>query len=104
MAEFAVVKTGGKQYRVAKGDKLRVEKLDSGDKKIKIDEVLLICNGDKTELGKPNIAKAFVEAKIISNGRGEKIKIVKFKPKKRYKKTQGHRQDFTEIEITKISN
>ena len=101
---FAIVETGGKQIRVAKGDKIKVEKLNGkeGDK-IVLDKVLLLAESDeKAVLGKPLVDGASVEAKILSHDRAKKIIVFKFKPKKRYQKKQGHRQDFTEIEITKI--
>ncbi|MFH1667894.1 MAG: 50S ribosomal protein L21 [Candidatus Komeilibacteria bacterium] len=101
---LAVIKTGGKQYLVEKGDKLKVEKLvaEVGDQ-IELKEVLLKSDakGSKVELGKP-VLDTTVEAKVLQQARGKKIKVVKYKNKIRYKKTQGHRQAFTELEITKV--
>ena len=101
---IAVIKTGGKQYVVSKGDKLKVEKLvgEPGDK-LDMKEVLLKSDakGNKLELGKP-ILKATVETKILRQAKAKKIKVVKYKNKTRYKKTFGHRQAFTELEITKV--
>lgn len=101
---IAVIKTGGKQYIVKSGDKVKVEKLDAevGDK-IEIKDVFLKSDdkGAKLEIGKPNLS-AIVEAKVLQQARGKKIKVVKYKNKTRYKKTQGHRQSFTELEITKV--
>jgi large subunit ribosomal protein L21 len=101
---LAVIKTGGKQYLVKKGDKLKVEKLqvEVGDK-IELKDVLLRSDdkGSKVELGKP-VLESIVEAKVLQQARGKKIKVVKYKSKIRYKKTQGHRQAFTELEITKV--
>ncbi|OIO45860.1 MAG: 50S ribosomal protein L21 [Parcubacteria group bacterium CG1_02_37_51] len=101
---LAVIKTGGKQYLVQKGDKLKVEKLvaEVGDQ-IELKDVLLKSDtkGSKVELGKP-VLDTIVEAKVLQQARGKKIKVVKYKNKIRYKKTQGHRQAFTELEITKV--
>lgn len=100
---FAVIKTGGKQYKVEKGTVLEVEHLEGkeGDT-IKIDTVLLINDKDNTTIGTPTIKGAVVSAKIIEHKRGEKIRVFKMKAKKRYQKTQGHRQELTTIEITDI--
>lgn len=101
----AIIATGGKQYRVKVGQKLQVEKL-TGEQGNKItfgkDAVMLISDGDKTQVGAPFLDKAQVEAQIVRHGRGEKIKVFKMKRRKKYRRTQGHRQDFTEIEITNI--
>lgn len=101
---IAVIKTGGKQYVVSKGDKLKVEKLvgEPGDK-LEIKDVLLKSDdkGSKLELGKP-ILSSIVEAKILRQDKAKKIKVVKYKNKIRYKKVFGHRQAFTELEITKV--
>lgn len=102
---FAVIKTGGKQYLVQKGDKLKVEKLEKkeGDKII-LKEVLLVSNetGKEIKVGEPFIKKAQVSATLIKQGRYDKVTIIKQKPKKRYKLKQGHKQPFSEIEITEI--
>ena len=97
---LAVIKTGGKQYLIKEGDKLKVEKLEGkeGDK-LELENVLLV--GDK--MGTPLVDGAKVEAKILKQGRAKKVTVVKYKPKIRYKKTTGHRQLFTEIQIEKIS-
>ena len=101
---YAVIKTGGKQYRVAQGDKLRVEKLagNVGDS-ISLGEVLLIGSGDGIKIGKPTVSGAKVEAKIIAQDRGEKIIIFKFRRRKNYRRKTGHRQPFTALEITSVS-
>jgi len=101
---YAVIKTGGKQYKVAAGDKLKVEKL-AGDvgSKVVIDKVLLIADGDKTTIGAPLVAGAKVNATVVSHGRGDKVMIFKFRRRKHYRKTQGHRQSFTEIQIDTIA-
>ena len=99
---YAVVKTGGKQYRVAVGDKLKVESLNAeeGDK-VTLDHVLMIGDGDSVEVGTPTLDKA-VEAVVLSNGRGKKLRIVKFRRRQNSRTRTGHRQNFTELEITAI--
>ncbi|MFI5302815.1 MAG: 50S ribosomal protein L21 [Polyangiales bacterium] len=99
---FAVIQTGGKQYRVSQGDKLKVEKLvgDVGSK-ITFDKVLLIA-GDSVKVGAPLIAGAKVEAEIVTQGRGPKIIVFKFKRRKNYRRKNGHRQPFTEVKVTGI--
>ncbi|MEQ8290344.1 MAG: 50S ribosomal protein L21 [Gammaproteobacteria bacterium] len=101
---YAVIKSGGKQYKVEQGDKLRVEKLASeeGDN-VEISEVLMIADGDNVTVGTPFVAGAKVTAKVESHGRGPKIKIVKFKRRKHHYKQMGHRQGYTELSITKIA-
>jgi len=99
---YAVIKTGGKQYRVAVGDKLKVESLDAqeGDK-VTLDHVLMIGDGDKIEVGTPTLDKS-VEALVLGNGRGKKLRIVKFRRRQNSRTRTGHRQNFTELEITSI--
>ncbi|HCU85765.1 MULTISPECIES: 50S ribosomal protein L21 [unclassified Methylophilus] len=101
---YAVIKTGGKQYKVAAGDKLKVEKLvgDVGSTVV-IDKVLLIANGESTTIGAPLVAGAKVSATVVSHGRGDKVMIFKMRRRKHYRKTQGHRQSYTEIQIDTIS-
>ena len=99
--KIAVVKTGGKQYKVKAGDKLKVEKLIGKEgKDVKLD-TLLIAEGDKVEVGTPML-KDKVEAKVIRQFRDKKIRVVKYKNKTRYHKVYGHRQHLTELEITKV--
>jgi large subunit ribosomal protein L21 len=100
---YAVIKTGGKQYRVAKGDKLRVEKLPGnvGDT-VTFGEVLLI-GGEALKLGKPLVAGAKVEAKVVAQDRAKKIIVFKFRRRKNYRRKAGHRQPFTALEITNIT-
>jgi len=101
---YAVVVTGGKQYRVMKGETLRVEKLDvEAGQNIDITDVLLLGDGEKITVGTPNIAGAKVTATVKSHGRLDKVRIVKFRRRKHYRKQMGHRQHFTEIEITGIA-
>ena len=99
---YAVIKTGGKQYRVAVGDKLKVESLkaEEGDK-VTLDHVLMIGDGDTVEVGTPTLNKT-VEATVLSNGRGKKLRIVKFRRRQNSRTRTGHRQNYTELEITAI--
>ena len=103
--EFAVIETGGKQYKVAVGDVLKVEKLPGtfaiGDK-ISFDKVLLVDNGKDTSIGSPYIKGAKVEALFQKLGRGKTVKVVKYKAKSRYLKRNGHRQPFIEVKISAI--
>ena len=100
---YAVIKTGGKQYRVSEGETLKVEKLEvEPGKKVTFDEVLMIADGDKVQVGSPHVTKASVDAKVISQGKGKKVRILKFRRRKNSMKQQGHRQLYTEIQIDKI--
>lgn len=101
---YAIIKTGGKQYMVEKGDVLAVERLDakSGDK-VMFDEVLAVGNEGELQIGNPVVAGAKVEATVIENGRGRKVIVFKYKPKKDYRKKQGHRQPFTKVRIESIN-
>ena len=100
----AIIVTGGKQYKVAEGDIVFIEKLpvEAGDT-VKFDQVLAIIDGDKATFGTPVVEGASVEATIVKNGKGKKIRIFKYNPKKGYRKRQGHRQPYTKVEIAKIS-
>ena len=100
---YAVIKTGGKQYKVAPGEKLKVEQIpaDVGAEVI-LDQVLMIGEGESVRLGQPTVAGATVKATVVSHGRGEKIKIFKMRRRKHYQKTQGHRQSYTEVRIDTI--
>jgi len=100
---YAVIKTGGKQYRVAQGDRLRVEKLagNVGDT-VTLGEVLLVGSGDGVKVGAPMVTGAKVEAKIVAQDRDKKIIIFKFRRRKNYRRKTGHRQPFTALEITAI--
>ncbi len=101
---YAVIKTGGKQYKVSAGEKLKVESLaaDVGAE-ITLDQVLMVADGDQITMGTPLVAGAAVKATVVGHGRGEKIKIFKMRRRKHYRKTLGHRQNFTEIQIDGIS-
>ena len=100
---IAVIKTGGKQYLVKPGDKIKVEKLDTEEgKEIIFSEVLLCDKNGLVEIGMPIVKEAKVLANILNHGKGKKLIIFKYKPKKRYKRKIGHRQQFTEVEIISI--
>ena len=100
---FAVIETGSKQYRVAPGQKIKIEKLEAntGDA-VTFDKVLLTVDGDVMKLGTPLVAGAAVTGKVINQGRHEKVIVFKYKSKTRRRKKNGHRQPFTEVEITGI--
>jgi large subunit ribosomal protein L21 len=101
---YAVIRTGGKQYRVAAGDKLRVEKLlaDVGAE-VLLDQVLMVGEGDAVKVGAPLVPGAAVKATVVGHGKNDKVTIFKLRRRKHYKKSQGHRQHYTEIQITGIS-
>ncbi|MCD7755918.1 MAG: 50S ribosomal protein L21 [Firmicutes bacterium] len=100
----AVIVTGGKQYTVAEGDVIFVEKLGAeADSTVNFDQVLAIMDGENTQIGTPVVAGANVEAKVLKNGKGKKITVLTYKPKKNEKKKIGHRQPYTKVEITKIA-
>ena len=100
---IAVIKTGGKQYLVQPGDKIKVEKLDKKEgEEFSFSDVLLVEKNRKIEIGNPLVKDAKVEAKVLSHGKGDKIIIYKYRPKKRESRKIGHRQPYTEIEITGI--
>ena len=100
----AVIVTGGKQYTVAEGDVLYIEKLNAeAESTIKFDQVLAVLDGESSKIGAPTVAGAVVEGKVVKNGKGKKIVVFKYKPKKGEKKKMGHRQPYTKVEITKIA-
>lgn len=100
---LAIIKTGGKQYLVQPGDKIKVDLLDKkAGENISFADVLLVEKNNKVQIGNPIVKGAEVEAKILNHGKADKIIVFKYKAKKRYKKKQGHRQQFTEVEITGI--
>ena len=100
----AIIVTGGKQYTVAEGDILFVEKLGvEAEETVKFEQVLTILDGENTKIGAPVVEGAAVEAKVVKNGKGKKITVFKYKPKKNEKKKIGHRQPYTKVEITKIA-
>jgi large subunit ribosomal protein L21 len=101
---YAVIKTGGKQYRVSSGEKIKVEQIpaDVGSQ-ITLDQVLMVADGDKISIGAPLVAGATVHATVVAHGRADKVHIFKMRRRKHYRKHAGHRQNFTEIQIGKIS-
>ena len=100
----AIIVTGGKQYKVAEGDVLYIEKLDvEAGETVKFDQVLAIIDGENATFGTPVVEGATVEANVVKNGKGKNIRIFKYNPKKGYRKRQGHRQPYTKVEITKVS-
>ena len=100
----AIIVTGGKQYTVSEGDVLYIEKLNAEEETtVKFDQVLAVLDGDNSKIGAPVVEGAAVEAKVVKNGKGKKLTIFKYKPKKGEKKKMGHRQPYTKVEITKIA-
>ncbi|MFB3064718.1 MAG: 50S ribosomal protein L21 [Gammaproteobacteria bacterium] len=101
---YAVIRTGGKQYRVVPGARLRVEKLDAEEgAMVEFDQVLLVGEGTDVTVGKPLVDGGLVTAKVLSQGKGKKVTIIKFHRRKNYLRTKGHRQFYTEVEITDVS-
>lgn len=101
---YAVIVTGGKQYKVSEGDTLFVEKLNVEEgEAVTFDQVLLTGDGENVNVGAPTVSGATVEAKVVKNGRGKKIYVFKMKRKKNERKKNGHRQPYTKVEITKIN-
>lgn len=101
---FAVIETGGKQYKVAVGQKLKVEKLEtpvSGE--FSFDKVFMVADGEDVKIGTPHVSGAKVEAKVLREGRADKVIVFRYHSKTRYRKKKGHRQPFSEVEILKIS-
>ncbi|MCE1243799.1 MULTISPECIES: 50S ribosomal protein L21 [Oryzomicrobium] len=101
---YAVVKTGGKQYRVSAGEKLKVEQIPADvGAQITLDQVLMVGEGESVKIGAPLVAGAKVTATVVSHGRHDKVKIFKMRRRKHYQKHQGHRQNYTELKIEAIS-
>ncbi|HWS12292.1 MAG TPA: 50S ribosomal protein L21 [Rhodocyclaceae bacterium] len=101
---YAVIKTGGKQYRVVPGEKIKVEQIPADvGAEITLDQVLLVGEGEAVKIGAPMVAGASVKATVVSHGRHDKVKIFKMRRRKHYQKHQGHRQNYTEIRIDGIS-
>ena len=101
---YAVVKTGGKQYRVSAGAKIKVEHLSADvGSEVTLDQVLMIAADGNVKLGSPLLSGAAVKAKVLAHGRGDKVNIFKMRRRKHYRKSQGHRQNFTELEIVGIA-
>ena len=103
--KLAVIRTGGKQYIVREGDTLRIEKIDASEgTPLTFGDVLLVAEGEHAKVGAPIVPNTTVAASILQQGRAKKVTIMKFKPKVRYKKKQGHRQMFTEVKIVEIKS
>jgi len=102
--KHAIIETGGKQYRVAEGDVVFIEKLgvEAGET-VKFDRVLAVIDEESTVFGAPVIEGAFVTANVVKNGKGKKVRVYKMKPKKGYRRTQGHRQPYTKVQIEAIN-
>ena len=101
---YAIIKTGGKQYRVSEGDVIFVEKLDvAANETVVFDQVLAVIDGENAVFGKPVVEGATVTANVVKNGKGAKIRVYKMKPKKGYRRTQGHRQPYTKVQIETIN-
>src|SRR5579875_1388357 len=100
---YAVILTGGRQYRVMAGEVLRVEKVEA-DSQVTFDKVLLVGEGDTVTVGTPHVAGASVAARVRGHGRHDKVRIVKFRRRKHHRKQMGHRQHYTEVEITSIDH
>jgi large subunit ribosomal protein L21 len=101
---YAIIETGGKQYKVSEGDTLFIEKIEAEDgTKVEFDKVLAVSTDDGLKVGKPYVEKVKVTAEVEKNGKGKKIIVFKYKAKKGYKKMQGHRQPYTRVKIEKIS-
>lgn len=99
----AIIETGGKQYKVTEGDVLYIEKLNAeAGEAVTFDKVLAVIDGDKATFGTPTVAGASVAANVVKNGKGKKILVFKYKPKKNYRRRQGHRQPYTKVEITAV--
>ncbi len=100
---YAVIKTGGKQYKVAPGEKLKVEQIPADvGAQIVLDQVLMVGDGESVRLGQPTLTGAAVQATVVAHGRGDKIQIFKMRRRKNYHRNQGHRQGFTELQIDGI--
>ena len=102
--KHAIIETGGKQYRVAEGDVIFIEKLDvEAGEAVKFDRVLAVINDEGSVFGKPMVEGATVSANVVKNGKSKKIRVYKMKPKKGYRRTQGHRQPYTKVQIESIN-
>jgi len=101
---YAVIKIGGKQYKVSEGDTIEVQKLNSKDGKIEFGEVLLLASDGKVKIGNPTVSKAKVTGKILENKKGKKVRVAKFKAKSRYRRVMGFRPQISVVQIDKISS
>ena len=102
---YAVIRSGGKQYRVANGEKLKIEQIAASvGAELVLDQVLLVADGENVAVGTPLVAGATVKATVLAHGRGDKVRIFKMRRRKHYRKAQGHRQNYTEIQIVGINS
>ena len=100
---YAIIEACGRQYKVQEGESVFFEKLNTEEgQKVSFDKVILVSNDGKVQVGNPYVTGAKVEGKVLANGRGKKVLVFKYKPKKNERKTRGHRQDYTKVEITSI--
>ena len=100
---YAIIATGGKQYKVAEGDIIKVEKLGAeAGETVTFDKVLAVLNGDSAKFGAPTVDGASVTANVVKNGKGKKVLVFKYKPKKNYRRRQGHRQPYTKVTISAV--
>jgi len=101
---YAIIDACGKQYKVSEGDVLFVERLDAADgDKVKFDKVVFLADGEDISVGAPYVAGASVEAEVLKNGKGKKVRVFKYNAKKNYRRRQGHRQPYTKVQIVKIT-
>lgn len=101
--DYAVIETGGKQYRVSPGDTIRVERLPAGEEeRVEFERVLMVRSGDEVKIGSPTVEGATVVGSLVSHGKGKKVTVFKYKPKVNYRKLRGHRQPFSEVHIKNI--
>ena len=101
--KYAIIETGSKQYKVTEGDVIDVEKINAKDKEYNFDKVLMAVDGEKVKIGKPTLADVKVTGEILSQGKGEKIRVFKYRKTEQYRKTTGHRQNLTKIKILNIN-
>lgn len=101
---YAVIETGGKQYRVSQGSKLKIERLEAGEgDAVEFDKVLLVGEGTDVKIGAPYVSGSKVKAKVLTHAKGKKVEIIKFRRRQNYRRTKGHRQWYTEVEVTGIT-
>lgn len=100
---YAIFETGGKQYKAEKGDTIRVEKLDLAEGKLVTFDALMVADGDDVKIGTPTVKGAKVRAKVVEHGKDKKVIVYKFKPKRKYRKKQGHRQPYTVLKVTSVA-
>ena len=104
MTKYAVIKTGGKQYRVSEGETLNIEKLPHSDKELVFSDILLVKDGDQVLIGTPKVESSIVKAQVVEDFRAKKIRVLKYKAKSHYKRVLGHRQPLTKIKILSIGS